>query len=91
MHAKGPKWTPDNHSCVHPATATPENEDLVSAAPDLLEVAEGSNGMESIYLNEVLRIAGPDAELTHAAQSRLHTLRQQRYAAIAKARGKESQ
>lgn len=46
------------------------------------EALLGDNEMEDIYLCEIQRIAGPDAELTAEAQGRLHTLRQQRYAAL---------
>jgi len=62
---------------------------LIASSPDLLEAAAGGGEVEDIYLYEFQRIAGPDATLSEAAQTRLHTLRQQRYAAIAKAKGKQ--
>jgi hypothetical protein len=49
----------------------------------LIEAAQGGNETEDIWLSELQRIAGPDAELNAEAQGRLHTLRQQRHAALA--------
>jgi len=70
-----------------PAALSIANARLIAAAPGLLAACEGDNEMEDIYLRELQRIAGPDATLSDEAQSRLHQLRQQRYAAIAKAKG----
>jgi len=69
---------------------TPERkaqDRIRAAAPELMAAAAGGGEVEDIYLYELQRIAGPDATLSETAQTRLHTLRQQRYAAIAKAKG----
>jgi len=71
IHAKGPKWTPDNHSCVH----VPQNFDdiaLMSAAPLLLaaleavgwvdgpETAPGMGGMMEQVCPWCDKVAGDD-------------------------------
>lgn len=40
IHAKGPRWTEENHSCVHVARGI-ENEDdakLIAAAPEMYRI-----------------------------------------------------
>jgi len=46
IHAAGPEWTEENHSCVHVARINTDlenaevNSDLICAAPDLLAALE---------------------------------------------------
>ena len=63
------------------------NARLIAAAPDLLAACEDANELEDIYLSEIQRLCGPDAELASDVQGKLHHIRQRRYAAIAKAKG----
>jgi len=52
IHAKGPAWTPENHSCVHPGSAHTQdgiswdesmaNADLMAAAPELLALVQSA-------------------------------------------------
>lgn len=43
IHAKGPNWTPESHSCVHVATVhyliSADNMPLLLIAPELLALA----------------------------------------------------
>ena len=40
IHAKGPNWTEDNHSCVHLATVHSSEDDgnLIATAPGMLDL-----------------------------------------------------
>lgn len=54
IHAKGPRWTPENHSCIHVATCWLGNdadEDLIASAPDLYDALKRL--VDGIYRDEV--------------------------------------
>ena len=79
IHAKGPKWTPDNHSCVH----VPQNFDdiaLISAAPLLLAALESVEWTFDAYGNELCQWCMNERMEGHAHDC-------PRQAAIAAARG----
>ena len=73
--------TPDGQLLASWQLGTPAYRDdladtmrLFIASPELLEASVSGNEVEYIYISELQRIAGPDATLSDAFQSRLHTL-----------------
>lgn len=58
IHAKGPKWTPESHSCVHIGEAYGDfswdveaNGNLMAAAPDLLEALQAVEWVQGPFSN----------------------------------------
>ena len=50
IHAKGPRWTPEDHSCVHVASHIENEADgaLIAASPDLLAACKATEYADSL-------------------------------------------
>jgi len=60
---------------------------LLAASPDLYQVAVDARLVEDVYISEIQRLCGPDAELSGEAQGLLNQLRIRREKAIKKVEG----